>query len=59
MTAAAASGSLAPVDRLRRRLRVSGIVQGVGFLGAGVMMARDGIVVGVTSAARIRPELRL
>jgi len=29
------------------------IVTGVGFLGAGVMMARDGIVVGVTSAAAI------
>lgn len=29
------------------------IVTGVGFLGAGVMMARDGIVVGVTSAATI------
>lgn len=29
------------------------VVTGVGFLGAGVMMARDGIVVGVTSAAAI------
>lgn len=29
------------------------LVTGVGFLGAGVMMARDGIVVGVTSAATI------
>lgn len=29
------------------------VVTGVGFLGAGVMMARDGIVVGVTSAASI------
>ncbi len=29
------------------------VVTGVGFLGAGVMMARDGIVVGVTSAATI------
>ncbi len=29
------------------------LVTGVGFLGAGVMMARDGMVVGVTSAAAI------
>lgn len=29
------------------------VVTGVGFLGAGVMMARDGIVVGVTSASAI------
>lgn len=29
------------------------IITGVGFLGAGVMMARDGVVVGVTSAAAI------
>ena len=29
------------------------IVTGVGFLGAGVMLARDGAVVGVTSAAAI------
>jgi len=29
------------------------VVTGVGFLGAGVMMSRDGIVVGVTSAATI------
>ncbi|MBW3163752.1 MgtC/SapB family protein [Ferrimonas balearica] len=29
------------------------VVTGVGFLGAGVMLARDGIVVGVTSAATI------
>ncbi|MBY5991228.1 MgtC/SapB family protein [Ferrimonas balearica] len=29
------------------------VVTGVGFLGAGVMLAKDGIVVGVTSAAAI------
>ncbi len=29
------------------------LVTGVGFLGAGVMMARDGAVIGVTSAAAI------
>jgi putative Mg2+ transporter-C (MgtC) family protein len=29
------------------------IVTGVGFLGAGVMLAKDGMVVGVTSAATI------
>jgi len=29
------------------------VVTGVGFLGAGVMLARDGIVMGVTSAATI------
>ncbi len=29
------------------------LVTGIGFLGAGVMMARDGMVVGVTSAAAI------
>jgi putative Mg2+ transporter-C (MgtC) family protein len=29
------------------------VVTGVGFLGAGVMLARDGVVVGVTSAATI------
>jgi len=29
------------------------IVTGVGFLGAGVMMAREGLIVGVTSAATI------
>jgi putative Mg2+ transporter-C (MgtC) family protein len=29
------------------------VVTGVGFLGAGVMMSRDGVVIGVTSAATI------
>ncbi|EKE76726.1 MgtC/SapB family protein [Gallaecimonas xiamenensis] len=29
------------------------VVTGVGFLGAGVMMSRDGVVIGVTSAAAI------
>lgn len=29
------------------------IITGIGFLGAGVMLARDGVVVGVTSAATI------
>lgn len=29
------------------------VVTGIGFLGAGVMLARDGMVVGVTSAATI------
>jgi len=29
------------------------VITGVGFLGAGVMLARDGVVVGVTSAATI------
>lgn len=29
------------------------VVTGIGFLGAGVMMARDGAVIGVTSAATI------
>jgi putative Mg2+ transporter-C (MgtC) family protein len=29
------------------------VVTGVGFLGAGVMLAKDGVVVGVTSAATI------
>jgi putative Mg2+ transporter-C (MgtC) family protein len=29
------------------------VITGIGFLGAGVMLARDGIVVGVTSAASI------
>ncbi len=29
------------------------IITGIGFLGAGVMLARDGAVVGVTSAATI------
>ncbi len=29
------------------------VVTGIGFLGAGVMLARDGLVVGVTSAAAI------
>lgn len=29
------------------------VVTGIGFLGAGVMLARDGVVVGVTSAATI------
>jgi len=29
------------------------IVTGIGFLGAGVMLARDGVVIGVTSAATI------
>ncbi len=32
---------------------VGQIVTGVGFLGAGVMLAKDGMVVGVTSAATI------
>jgi putative Mg2+ transporter-C (MgtC) family protein len=35
-------------------LRIIGqIVTGVGFLGAGVMLSRDGMVIGVTSAATI------
>jgi putative Mg2+ transporter-C (MgtC) family protein len=29
------------------------VVTGIGFLGAGVMLARDGVVIGVTSAATI------
>lgn len=29
------------------------VITGVGFLGAGVMMAREGVVIGVTSAATI------
>lgn len=29
------------------------IITGIGFLGAGVMLARDGVVIGVTSAATI------
>lgn len=29
------------------------VITGIGFLGAGVMMAREGVVVGVTSAATI------
>lgn len=29
------------------------VITGIGFLGAGVMLARDGVVVGVTSAATI------
>lgn len=32
---------------------VGQVITGIGFLGAGVMMARDGAVVGVTSAAAI------
>lgn len=32
---------------------VGQVITGIGFLGAGVMMARDGAVVGVTSAATI------
>lgn len=32
---------------------VGQVVTGIGFLGAGVMLARDGVVVGVTSAATI------
>lgn len=36
------------------RSRVIGqVITGIGFLGAGVMLAKDGIVVGVTSAATI------
>lgn len=36
------------------QLRVLGqVITGIGFLGAGVMLARDGVVVGVTSAATI------
>ncbi|SHF25863.1 putative Mg2+ transporter-C (MgtC) family protein [Microbulbifer donghaiensis] len=36
------------------RARVLGqVITGIGFLGAGVMLARDGVVVGVTSAATI------
>src|SRR5690606_27939055 len=29
------------------------VITGIGFLGAGVMLARDGVVLGVTSAATI------
>ncbi len=44
---AVATGSTDPT-------RVIGqIITGVGFLGAGVMMSRDGLVIGVTSAAAI------
>ncbi|VUD69194.1 hypothetical protein TDB9533_04560 [Thalassocella blandensis] len=32
---------------------VGQVITGVGFLGAGVMLAKDGVVVGVTSAATI------
>ncbi len=32
---------------------VGQVITGIGFLGAGVMLAKDGIVVGVTSAASI------
>jgi putative Mg2+ transporter-C (MgtC) family protein len=32
---------------------VGQVITGIGFLGAGVMLAKDGIVVGVTSAAAI------
>lgn len=32
---------------------IGSVVTGVGFLGAGVMLTRDGVVVGVTSAATI------
>ncbi len=41
-------------DSASDSLRIIGqIVTGVGFLGAGVMLSKDGIVIGVTSAATI------
>lgn len=39
-----------PVDPSRV---VGQVITGIGFLGAGVMLARDGLVMGVTSAATI------
>jgi len=44
----AVSGSMTDPSRI-----IGQIVTGIGFLGAGVMLAKDGIVVGVTSASAI------
>ena len=42
------SGSMTDPSRI-----IGQIVTGIGFLGAGVMLAKDGVVVGVTSASAI------
>lgn len=46
--------ALAVSNDITDKSRIIGqIVTGVGFLGAGVMLAKDGVVIGVTSAAAI------
>ena len=48
------ASSLVMTNEVTDPSRIIGqIVTGVGFLGAGVMLAKDGMVVGVTSAATI------
>lgn len=47
-------GGLSIADEDSDPTRIVGqVITGIGFLGAGVMLARDGAVVGVTSAASI------
>ncbi|MBI5451145.1 MAG: MgtC/SapB family protein [Gammaproteobacteria bacterium] len=47
------SGQIVSVGMADPSRVIGQIITGIGFLGAGVMLARDGIVVGVTSAATI------
>lgn len=46
-------GSLVASEESDPSRIIGQVVTGIGFLGAGVMLARDGVVVGVTSAATI------
>lgn len=48
-----ASAALLSGDALDPSRVVGQVITGIGFLGAGVMLAKDGAVVGVTSAAAI------
>ena len=46
-------GTIEGMPQVEQGRIVGQVITGIGFLGAGVMLARDGAVVGVTSAATI------
>lgn len=48
-----ASATLVQTDATDPSRIIGQVITGIGFLGAGVMLARDGVVLGVTSAATI------
>ncbi len=47
------SATLVQTDATDPSRIIGQVITGIGFLGAGVMLARDGVVLGVTSAATI------
>jgi len=47
------SANLVQTDATDPSRIIGQVITGIGFLGAGVMLARDGVVLGVTSAATI------